>query len=120
MIYNNGTVALLTAGQNIEIHAIYNSSINSFTVSSITFLPPPPSANQLQLTGVVTSVSPSSGTVTSFVVHGLSINVGTASVVTPSGATANLAVGDKVAVTVQTSTGNTLTAVKILVSPVNE
>jgi hypothetical protein len=115
--YINGTVSSLIAGQTIEIHAIYNLTTNSFGISSVTFLPPPPSVNQVRLKGVVTAVSPTGGTVTSFVVNGLTILVGSANIVAPNGSSATLSVGDRAAITAQVSSGNVLTALKILDSP---
>lgn len=119
--YDNGSASDLTAGQLIEIHAVYTAASNSLSIQTITFLPAPPSTTgntrPVLLEGVVTAVSPSTGTVTSFVVQGLTVGVGSATVQTIGGASATLAVGEQVAVAATASSGNTLTATRVVVIP---
>jgi len=120
--YNNGSASSLAAGQRIAIHAIYDTSSQTLTVETITFLPAPPASvspgsRPVVLGGLVTAVTTTNGTVTAFVVQGLTVQVGSASVQTVSGASATLAVGEPVAVAATASAGNTLTAVQIFVAP---
>ena len=121
--YVNGTVASLLADQPIEIHAQFAPSTSTLTVSTITILPPPPTnpvsgGPAVLLQGVVTAVTPTTGTVTSFVVHGLTINVGNATVADIMGGPVTLAVGDRVILYAQVGDNNVLTALKIQVVPV--
>ncbi|MBV8665884.1 MAG: hypothetical protein JO269_05295 [Burkholderiaceae bacterium] len=132
--YDNGSAAMLTAGQKIKIHAIYDAASNTFTVTAISFMPPGNdddqgssnrgnggnggAGNPVLLQGIVTAVNPGSGTVSSFTVHGLTINVGTASVSSAPGLTGGIAVGDLVAIYgTNASTDDTVNASAILVAP---
>ncbi len=119
--FDNGSASMLTAGQSIRIHAIYDAATNSFTITAISFLPPAPpddSGDMRLLQGLITSVSPSSGVVASFMVHDLTINVGNATITYAPGVTAPLAVGDLVVVYAQTTSAEgTLNATIILVAP---
>jgi hypothetical protein len=112
----NGDVSLLTAGQTVSVHALLNVAELSFSVSSITLLPPPPPVvdNTVLLKGVITAVTPATGTVTAFTLHGLTINVGDASVLGIGDQPGLLLVGEAVVVYAQVTDGNTLTALKIL------
>jgi hypothetical protein len=51
------------------------------------------------------------------VVRGLTVNVGSAAVTNTAGSTATMSVGDTVMVYATASSGNVLTAVKIMVAP---
>lgn len=115
--YVNGTASDLTTDKAILLHGVFDVSKQTLTVSTITFLPTTKAAtaNNVLLNGEITSVTTDSNNViTAFVLRGLTINVGTATVQTPTGTTTTLAVGQRVSVLAQTSSGNTLTALKIV------
>jgi len=119
VMYLNGTAANLTVGQLVDMIGIESTTAaNTFNVNTVTFLPTPPSTWQggsngpsILLNGTISAVTPATGTVTSFVLHGLTINVGSASILSVTGATnTTLAVGEKVSAFVTVANGNVLTA----------